>query len=536
MNYKFSSSLVEKINENLSIISLIERSHKIYFIGISGIGMSALARLFKGIGKHVSGSSDLENDQTKSLKSEGVNVFIGHKVENLSKDIELVIKSEAIPDNNIEIITAEKLNIPIITYGEGLSFFFNKFKSVAITGTHGKSSVSGILVDSLWDTDRISYLVGTNVKKTKKNGAFKGILFIGEACEYKETFSNFYPDTIIIPSLEMDHVDYYKNKKNYLNAFKDFILHLKGENKIILHVSTYEEIQLLEFIVSLPFIKNYYFYSDFMKIHELINILSKKVNIDILKKILSHLYFYNYKGKSKIFNSEKVFLTEVYKVKNVNNALKYIKNLKELKKEKIFNYKEFYKKETELLFPFPSKEYAANITSVYIFLKTLGFSKKKIFDLIKGYKGIERRFDIMGIDKNRNIVINDYAHHPSEIKTFLKMVKQKYPDKKTISIFQPHQYSRTYYLFKGFINSFNIPDHVIFLPIYKQRDTEEDIKRISHNNLCFEISKKRDRVNCFDIEQQLFDFLEKFSESVILFIGAGSIIDIARRYFNKNKL
>lgn len=534
MIYKFSISLNERILKNQVIISFIEKSHNFYFLGISGIGMSALAILFREIGKKISGSSDIENEQTKKLKNEGVKIYIGHKRNNINPNIDLIIKSEAVLDDNVEILEAIKLNIPIITYGEGLSYFFNMFKSVAITGTHGKSSVTGIIVDALWETNKISYLAGTNVKKTGKNGAYKGILFIGEACEYKETFLNFYPDNIIIPSLEIDHIDYYKNGKNYLNAFKDFVLHLKGDSKLIMRAITAEEIELVKFVVSIPFIKNYFFYSRITDFNFLIKNFFSLYNNQKLKDIFSNFYFYNYTNEKKEINGETYFLIKIYKIQLEKIDFKNKKFIDQIKNINPSSYNNLFKMEIILLFPLPSEEYAANITSVYIFLKNLGFNASEIKSMIKNYKGIERRFDIMGHDKNKNIVITDYAHHPSEVKTFLKMVKQKYPDKQIISIFQSHQYSRTYYLFNEFIKSFDIPDYVIFLPIYRQRDTEEDIKKVSHKMLCSALSKKRKNVYCFDYEKELFNFLENFKNSVILFIGAGSIINIANKYINLN--
>lgn len=550
--FKFCEDIKVLFNENTKIIKLIEDSMNLYFIGISGTGMSALVKLFIGIGKNVSGSTDKENDITKKLMNSNVKVYIGHSKDNISKDIDLVIYSEAINKDNEELIRARELNIPTISYGEGLSYFFNNQLSVAVAGTHGKSSTTAILTEIVSNSYKTAFLCGSIIKRFETNGGFiensniiekltnNEILFynyyalnnqkndsnkndidnielnnvendtkvfIGEACEYRETFQNFFPSIILITSVDEDHLDYYKNWKNYLNSFKHFLSHIKYngdfltvKKNIVLHVNSKNEIKLANYICSRKDLRERAIFYTPNKSFFLSNCCKYK-DIPIV--------YYQYLGFDK---NLKIFNTRIY----FNNAYK----------------KDFGKfNEFDLFFPFPSDKYAGNITGAYIVSRILDIFNEVIFTALMDYKGIERRFDYLGSDVFNNKIYTDYAHHPSEIKTLLEMFRELYSNEKIIFIFQPHQYSRTFYLFDEFMDSFYNADMTLILPIYEQRDTPNDINKINSSIFVQGLLKKG--VNALEIkdENELFSFLENNIEnSIIVFCGAGDIINSAKRY------
>jgi len=568
--FKFYLKKEDIFEQNQKIQELIKNSKKIYFLGISGIGMSALATLYMKIGKKVLGSTDHENEITKKLSSIGIEIFSPHSINNIdkNKDIDLLIYTEAVDSKHIELIRAKELNIPFISYGEGLSYFFNNTLSCAIAGTHGKSSTTAILTEILRYVYDTFFLCGSVVKKFGTNGGFipyikrnnkqykidiffeknlsnnleddfindykdevfekdneslnvitdedliknifeskKDFLFIGEACEYKETFQNFFPSIILITSLEEDHLDYYKNSKNYLKSFKQFIEHFELNSyknlpykNIILHVNSKMERKLAKYICSSKSLRERAIFYTPDK-YFFISSCSKIKNIPIV--------YYQYLGFNKEAN---LFQTKIY----FNNSYK---------KELGF-YDDF-----DIFFPFPSEKYGGNITGAYLVARSLKVFNEIIYNVVKTYGGIERRFDFLGIDIFNNKIYTDYAHHPSEIQTLLEMMKEYYPQKKIVFIFQPHQYSRTYLLFNQFLESFYKTDLSIILPIYKQRDSQFDINRINSNDLVHGLIKKG--VNSLGIndENELFNFIENnIKNSVIIFAGAGDIYNIAKNY------
>ncbi|MCX8058426.1 MAG: Mur ligase domain-containing protein [Spirochaetes bacterium] len=554
--FKFCSKKEEIFEENKKLLNIIENSNHIYFLGISGIGMSALARLFIQLGKKVSGSSDKENEITRKLKESNIDVYIKHSENNITSDIDLLIYTEAVSKDNPELLKAKELKIPVMSYGEGLSYFFNKYLSVAIAGTHGKSSSTALIVESVSNVFNTYFLCGSVIKKFGLNGGylensykfferkFSGqtknelqidfyineqnnkiavnesninkekdilrlneIIFVGEACEYKETFANFFPTIILITSLDEDHLDYYKNGKNYIKSFKHFIEHfMLNHNKdkviknLVLHVNNKFERKLAKYICSKKYLRERVVFYTPDKSFFLSNCCKNK---DV------PTVYYQYKGYD---SSLELFYTKLY----FNSAYK----------------KEFgYIDEFDLYFPFPSQKYGGNITGVYIVLRSLKMFNEVIFYSISDYGGIERRFDFLGIDIFDNKVYTDYAHHPSEIKTLLEMFKEFYKEKKIIFIFQPHQYSRTYLLFDDFMDSFYNADLTIITQIYEQRDSIRDKEKINARIFVEGLLKKG--INAIEVkdDKELFSFLENnINNSIIVFAGAGDIYNTAKNY------
>ena len=235
----------------------LEEIKHIHFIGIGGIGASSLAQIFYEKKKKISGSDKFRSSITDKLKKSGINVKIGHNAKNINKKHELVVFSPAIPSNNEELKEAKRLGIKAISYPEALGELTKNYFTIAIAGTHGKSTTTAmtalILEKNGLDP---TVIVGTKVKQFKNRNyrVGKSKYIVIEACEYKRSFLNVHPDILIITNLEADHLDYYKNFSDYESAFIELIgkisktgyLVINRENKALQNLKKDTKIEIVE--------------------------------------------------------------------------------------------------------------------------------------------------------------------------------------------------------------------------------------------------------------------------------------------------
>lgn len=209
---------------------------KIYCVGIGGIGLSAMAKILHFQGHDVSGSDQQESEITEELSQSGVTVHIGHSVENIPLDLDLAVVSPAILSDNIELMELNRRVVPTFTYPEALGSLSTEKFTIAIAGSHGKSTTTAIigstLVAASYDP---TVIVGTKVKEFNGSNVFvgKSKFLVVEACEYKKSFLNLKPDFLVLLNIDMDHFDFYPSEKDYLDAFKDLIARLPADGKII---------------------------------------------------------------------------------------------------------------------------------------------------------------------------------------------------------------------------------------------------------------------------------------------------------------
>lgn len=212
---------------------------KAHFIGIGGIGMSGLARLFLHEKKVVSGSDRTPSDITRALISEGVSFFESQEASNVSEDLDLVVYTEAMPKDHEELVRAREYNIPTVNYFEALGMIANEYYLIAIAGSHGKTTTTAMLIDIFEEAGYDpSAIVGSLRAKTKSNyRAGKSKYFIVEACEYRRDFLSLTPDILVITNVEHEHVDYYVNLSSVQDAFKEFALQVREGGTIIANLS-----------------------------------------------------------------------------------------------------------------------------------------------------------------------------------------------------------------------------------------------------------------------------------------------------------
>lgn len=437
---------------------------KIYFIGIGGIGMSGLAIIAKQKGHSVSGSDISENYITEKLKKEGIKIFLKHDPKNITKDIDLVVISSAIKDDNPELIKAWAYNIPVVKRAKFLSMLCENSKTIAVAGTHGKTTTTG-MISSIFETKKENYtaVIGGISKHIGSNVKFKsGEYFIIEADESDGSFLYYSPLIATVTNIDDDHLDFYKNIENIKKTFVNFI------NKI-------------------PFYGKAVLCGDDKNIKSILNLIT------------SPYYTYGLGDKND------------WKIKNIKNLREGI------------SYEVYYKgnKEDKIKLKVFGTHNALNSLAAYITARYLGIERKTILEGLYNFNGMKRRLDLIS-KAGKVYFYDDYAHHPTEIKTTLSSLKSFYPHNRIIAIFQPHRYTRTYFLYKEFSNSFDDASAVYLTEIYPAG--EKPIKGVSSELIINEINKKGKKAFKF---KNAFDLAKSIKENdIVIGLGAGDIYKI----------
>lgn len=460
---------------------------KVYFIGIGGIGVSAIAKMMLKLGKEVAGSDVNISEITQDLKSRGVLIYQNHQKENLSKDTDLVIYSPAAPENNPERTQAKKLNIPQLSYPEFLGELSKEKYTIAISGTNGKSTTTSIL-SLILEAAKFDPLVivGSKVNQPtwEENLRMgKSNYFVVEGCEWQANMLNLNPQIIVLTNIEEDHLDYYRDINHIIETFQKYVEKLPP-NGILIANSDDKNIQL------------------------------------ILKKIKNKKFKIITFGQNKKAN---------FQIKPITQQ-KYGINKFILRSNKI-------KKEITLQIPGLFNIYNATAASVAAI--ELGAPFNVIKNVLVNFKGIWRRFERIG-KKNGAIIISDYAHTPDAIQGAIQAAKDFYSNRRIVVAFQPHHRDRTKKLFNKFVNSFDQVDLLILSEIFDVEGREDKKnKDISSKDLVKEIKKR----SVFKNKQVLYaKDLDKTKELIlknlksndlILLIGAGNIYKIGENLQSK---
>jgi UDP-N-acetylmuramate--alanine ligase len=449
----------------------------IHFVGIGGIGMSGLAQIMKNMGFRIQGSDQIKNKNTISCSKAGIKIFIGHSPNNIKK-ANILVKSTAIKNNNVEIKQAKKNKIPIYSRVEVLADAVSLKKNIIITGSHGKTTttslVAKILSDQKLDPTIINGGVINSFKSNAKLG--KGDWAILEADESDGSFLKLPINYSIVTNIDYEHLDYYKNFKNLENSFVKFINKTPPTGKAIICVDSKNIRQILNKIKN----KNILTYGE-----------SKKANYQI----------------SKI----------KYNFDSTSFDLSFIDREKKNKKIKNINVK--------LL----GKHNALNAAAAVIVCLNLGANQNIVKKSLKNFSGVQRRMTKV-FSKNKNDFYDDYAHHPTEINSILEGVHNVSAKRKIISVFEPHRYSRVLSLKNEFSKCFSKSHLVIICPLYPAGEKKNSkFNIIKFANLIAKNSKTQ--VIMVKNETELINFLKKnlISDEIIIGMGAGAVSKWIRR-------
>ena len=447
-------------------------SKHFYFVGIGGIGMSGLAKILKKMGKDVSGSDITGSNITKELEKIGTRIYIGHNASNIG-DPDAVVISSAIK-NNPEVEEAKKRKIPVVKRSELLGFLMDEKKGIAVAGTHGKTTtatlISLILEEAGLDP---TIAIGGEVKNIGGNAKFgKGEYFVAETCEYERGLLDIRPYAAIITNIEEEHLDTYKDLNDIVATFKKFISQINNDGFAVVSGDDFNIPKIL-----------------------------KDFNIETIT--------YGIKDTSSMWQAREIRVEE-----GLTNFTAYKNN----------------QKITEFSLKIPGSHNISNAMGAIALTSRLGVKIGVIKKALNNFSGVRRRFEIKG--KNRGIiVIDDYGHHPTEIKATLNGLRSIYQDnsRKVWCVFQPHQHSRTRFLLQEFARSFDDADRVMIPDIYAVRDSEKDIKSVSGKDLANKINKiKKDKAVYLPTFEEIVAHLKNNVKNgdIVLTIGAGPVYKI----------
>ncbi|HQI44843.1 MAG TPA: UDP-N-acetylmuramate--L-alanine ligase [Bacteroidales bacterium] len=429
---------------------------KIYFLGIGGIGMSALARYFKYQGVEVSGYDKTKTPLTEELIKEGISVHYEEDISALAADIDLVVYTPAVPKEHKEYLYFIKNNFPIKKRSEVLGLITKDRYTIAVSGTHGKTTITSMIAHILKESkkDVISFIGGIS-KNYKSNLILskENKIAVVEADEFDRSFLQLHPDIAIISSMDADHLDIYGNQNYLIDSFRMFANQTRKNGKIF-----FKKGLALNNLTAVA-----HTYSAF----ENADYSAKDVQI---KK---GYFYFSISGPEGFNLAVKLGVPGLH---NVENAI------------------------------------VASAVAL-----NMGVKPNEIKKALASYTGVVRRFDYR-IQKEKLIYIDDYAHHPQEIKACIQAARELYPEKKITGVFQPHLFSRTRDLIQGFAESLALLDELILLDIYPAR--EKPIEGVTSQMLCEKINMKNKMV-CK--KENLVEELIKRKLDVLITIGAGDI-------------
>ena len=463
---------------------------KVYIIGIEGAGTSALARMLKNKGIDVSGSDEGDHFYYDMLKDAGIKVFHKFDKQNIPSDVDLVIYSLAFQkENNNETAFAYENIKNVLSYGEALALLFNQEYGISVCGSHGKTTVSAWLAYVLKKSNRNPKLiVGAKVPQLKGNSlSGSSEYFVLESDEYGNKLQYLKPRAVLLNNIDYDHPDFFQTKEDYNKVFIDFIKRIPKKGWLV-------------------------------------------ANFDnpIIKKIAS----VNTRAKVVSYAIDEQADYVAYDIKQANNKQYFKVKIK----ENIFN-KDGLSENAELgdfSIQLIGKHNIYNAMAVILALIEVDVDLTDIRTYLSEFKGVSRRMETMG-EFNGAVIIDDYAHHPTEIKAVLNGVRQKYGNKKIRVVFHPHTFTRTKALFNDFACSFDDADEIIILDIYgsareKQggvhsKDLVEKIKlKIKNPNKKSKIYYIPTLDEC---EKYLRDTIER--DEVIILMGAGDVFQIGKK-------
>jgi UDP-N-acetylmuramate--alanine ligase len=436
--------------------------NKVYFIGIGGIGMSAIARYFNTKGICVSGYDKTETELTRQLVSEGIKIHYEDRPDLIDSDIDLVVITPAIPKDLKEYEKVLSHQYNVLKRSQLLGQITNGKPNIAVAGTHGKTTTSILLSHILMESNTAltAFLGGISVNY-ESNFLYTGDQWIvAEADEYDRSFLSLHPDIAVIGSLDADHLDIYGSKDEMIKNYFDFSMQVKP-NGLLLMSDTINAMEL-----------NYF-----------------KNNLTGIR--IEQFGFES--SEIQIYNSS---ITQGWSTFS-------------------YSYKEHQL--VDLSIRLPGNYNLRNAAASIRIAMELGINETQIRKALLSFKGIKRRFE--WIDETQNkVLIDDYAHHPEELRAVISACKECYPGRQITGIFQPHLYSRTRDFMDAFAEVLSLLDIVILVEIYPAR--EKPIAGIN-SEVLFDKIKNKNKV--LTEKSKLCNVLKGMNLDVVMTLGAGDL-------------
>lgn len=440
----------------------------VYFLGIGGIGMSALARYFKAQGYEVAGYDRTCSPLTQQLENEGVRIHYVDDPSLIPEHVEFAVLTPAIPADLQELKVLKEDNIKIIKRAEVLGMLSRRCKALAVAGTHGKTTTTALVTHILLTANKkLSAFIGGISRNINSNVVIGGTddqLVVMEADEFDHSFLQLSPYASIVTSIDADHLDIYGDYQHLVESFNEFVEKTSDDGMVIYHEN-------------LPIKTN--------KNHVTYGLENADVIADNIQ-IVNGLTEFEIKVSDSICE---------------NDSAKHLRGLRNLRA-------------TMQLY---GNHNVQNALAAIVICAFAGVDASTIKEAVLTFKGVQRRFDIRVRDE-KHVYIDDYAHHPEEIKAALLAARKVFGNKELTVVFQPHLFTRTRDFMDGFAESLSIADRVILLDIYPAR--ELPIEGITSSVLLEKITAKEKMLTTKD---NLVSLVERIDPELIMTMGAGDI-------------
>jgi UDP-N-acetylmuramate--alanine ligase len=450
-----------------------------HLIGAGGIGMSGLAQVLLNKNAIVSGSDKTASTITEKLRRSGADIRIGHHADNLKPQTDAVVISAAITEDNPELKLARHRGLKVYKYAQMLGELMGRHRGIAISGTHGKSTTTGWLAYCLRQAGiDTNFVVGAEVTQLgSSSGTGSSEYFVAEACEYDRSFLNLKPTIACILNIERDHLDCYKDEQEIVEAFTQFAL---GVGTYGLVVANGHDPNVAKIIGQL---RNRVDFETF-GLDNTGNYQGRNI------KIVDGLYTFDVFHNDTLLGSTKISM--------------------------------------------PGRHNVLNALAVAAMAVNAGVPGELILQLLPQFTGVDRRSTLKG-RFNEVTILDDYAHHPTEIKATLEAIRQRYLPRRLWCVFQPHQYSRTKYLLEEFAGSFGQADIVIIPEIYFVRDLQADKESVNSQILVEKVRANGTKAVSICDFGAVCDYLEAnvTAGDLVVTMGAGDVWKVADEYIQR---
>ena len=453
--------------------NFLSPGRKGHLVGIGGVSMSSLAEVLKGMGITVTGSDINEGRNVDELRANGFTVHIGHRAENISDDIEFVVRTAAAHDDNPEIVAAHARGIPVFERTQAWGAISKDYQNaLCISGTHGKTTTTSMCthINMAADRDPTVMIGGTLPLLHSGHRVGHGNTIIMEACEYYNSFLSFHPTIAVILNIEADHLDFFKDLDDIKRSFRTFAERTSEDGTVIVNLDDPNAMEAIE-------------------------------GID------RHIMTFGLTPKADV----------------------YAKNISYLGENSQFDIYYHSRKYTDVTLHVPGEHNIKNALAAAAASICLGIRPNAVKYGLAGFNGAGRRFEFKG-KFNGADVYDDYAHHPGELRALLDMV-ETLNYKRTVVVFQPHTYTRTAALFDDFIAQLRRPDVVLLAEIFAAR--EKNTIGISSSQLAEQIPGANFYPGFDGLENALRSLAQP--GDIILTVGAGDVYRIGERLVAETK-
>ncbi len=455
------------------------KGRRFHFIGIGGVGMSALAQVLLRNHALVTGSDRGDSEVIERLRQRSAQVHVGHDAAYVPEDVDTVVMSAAVSQDNPELQRARELGVPVLKYAQMLGKVFNHYQGIAISGTHGKSTTSGWLSVLLRQAgEEANFIVGARCTQLGSSSGVGGSpWFVAEACEYDRSFLNLHPRLACILNIERDHLDYYADEADIIGAFSAFAQQVRpggalvacGDDDKVRYALELAQVQTRQVFYGLE--------------------PDNDVRAERLE-LIEGLYHFDLIRDGHMLGRTSIGLAGHH---NVLNGL-----------------------------------------AVAALALEAGISPELVLEQLPKFTGVERRAMVKGVF-NGITVLDDYAHHPTEVKATLAAIRERYQPQRVWCVFQPHQYSRTRFLLDDFAESFKLADITIVPEIYGVRDSDESRRAVNAQVLVDRLCDQGCDARFVDGAAAICKVLEADVEpgDVVVTMGAGDIWKVADEYIQR---